>query len=289
MAEIKQIILLGSARLLYACAREIKRFYPTGIEVKVIDSAYTPMNRKYVPEFGDTGSMKGKEAVFSYLKGVQQPSWLLSVNNTYILPRELCENPQLSMINLHHALLPLHPGRNAEAWTIYDMDILGGITWHYISPGIDTGDIICQRSVRLTEDMTSLNLLKVCEELALQSLREELLPLENLDRSKAYRQDHSCLQPKKAVDIPNDGCLDLTWDLQKSFAFLRAMDYGALHTLGRPKLLLNGTIYTVSTYRVEAGTFPGGRAEVRPLDGGQCEYVLHEAGRSLKLRLTPTP
>lgn len=287
MSGGRRVILLGSARLLYACARTVRDFYRGEAEIQVIDTQYTPMSRRYEAEFGDTGAIRGREAVFSYLRDIGRPAFLLSVNNTYIFPRELCESPRLTIVNLHHGLLPRHPGRNAEAWTIYDMDGRGGITWHYVSAGIDTGDIICRRSVELTEDMTSLKLLRVCEGLALQALREELLPLEALDRARARRQEAPPSPPRRAAEIPNGGRLDPAWDLRRSWAFLRAMDYGPLRVLGRPEMLVDGEPWVVTAYRIGEETSRREGAELRPLPGGGYEYVLREGARSLRLRLEP--
>lgn len=287
MTAIKQIMVFGSAHLLYACAREVKQFYKDAVELSIVDTAYTPMHTKYIMEFGDANVLKctKKDEAFLYLKGIKQPAYLLSVNNPYIFPIGICENPWLTLINLHHGLLPYHRGRNAEAWTIYDMDKLGGITWHYISPGIDTGDIICQRAIKISEDMTSWKLLKACEGLALNALREELLPLENLDRTNAHQQNGPQIPPKKASDIPNDGYLDINWNWDKSMAFLRAMDYNALHVLGRPKVILGNRIYVIRSYKAYKSEFNTDNVELRPLAGGKYECVLSKGDHVLYLCL----
>lgn len=283
---IKQIILFGSAHLLYACATEVKNFYKEAVVLQIIDTAYRSMYKKYVEEFGCVNVLRKKEEAFLYLDSIKQQTYLLSVNNPYIFPPVICENPWLTLINLHHGLLPRHRGRNVEAWTIYNMDKSGGITWHYISPGVDTGDIICQRAIQTSEDMTSWKLLKACEGLALDALREELLPLENLDRTAARRQDYPRTPPKKASDIPNGGYLDVNWNWDKYMAFLHAMDYSGLCVLGRPKIILDGRTYTIKRYKAHKIEPREDSVDLRPLDKGKYECVLLKGDHSLTLYLS---
>lgn len=285
MTAILQIIVFGSAHLLYACAREVKNFYKDAVDLKIVDIAYTPLYKNSILEFGDVKIFRKKEEALLYLEDVKQPTYLLSVNNPYIFPPGICKNPWLTLINLHHGLLPYHRGRNAEAWTIFDMDELGGITWHYISPGIDTGDIICQRAIKISEDMTSWKLLKICEGLALNALREELLPLEKLNRTNAHRQDTLRMPPKKASDIPNDGYLDINWTWEKSIAFLRAMDYSALCVLGRPKVILENRTYIIGRYKAYRSERNKDSVELRPLDRKNFECVLSKGDHAMTLYL----
>lgn len=47
---------------------------------------------------------------------------------------------------------------------------------------------------------------------------------------------------------PNNGYLNLNWNLHKTMAFLQAMDYGPLKMLGEPKLKYDDDIYTWDRY-----------------------------------------
>lgn len=245
------ITCLGSSSLLYKCAQAVKEHYGDMVDLTVIDVNYSPMNRKYAVEFGEVDKYKSKQEIFDWLESVSAPMFLLSINNPYVIPKNVCDNENLTLINLHHALLPKHPGRNAEAWTIYDMDQYGGITWHYITPGIDDGAIIFQKKTRIKDDTTSLKLLRECEALALDSLKEELLPLENLKKANARKQENNKERATLAKDVPNGGRLELSWEINKISAFLRALDYGAANVLGRAKITLNDQNYFVRKYKIE--------------------------------------
>lgn len=288
MNTTKRIILLGSSELLYKCARIVKVYYRNRVEVKVIDTAFTPLKRKYNEEFGDTGEYREKADVLNYLSSIQEPVIVLSVNNTIIFPKRIYESPLFTIVNLHHALLPFHPGRNAEAWTIYDEDKYGGITWHFISKsGIDTGDIIHSERVRITEDMTSLKLLKECEKLACDSLRL-LLPLEKLDKNMAKIQPEQNFPPKKACEVPNDGYLDWDWSINKMFAFLRCMNYGILEPLGKPKCIWKDTCYIIKKYKlISNNDHSEKRILLQYVEEKNIEIIVDDGDKSLRLNVQP--
>lgn len=245
------VILVGSSNLLYSCARIVKEHYQDNVQLKVIDVAYSPMSQKYQSEFGRTDEYANKEEVFGYLDTIQTPAYILSVNNPYLFPDRFALNPMLTLINLHHAILPYHPGRNAEAWAIYEQDNVAGITWHYISgPGIDTGEIICQKQVGICDTTTSLMLLKKCEQVAKESL-ENLLPLEDLNRCDAIKQPTNISRtPRKAKEVPNNGFLDIEWSVYKISCFLRAMDYGIINVFPKPRCIVDNTEFEICKYSI---------------------------------------
>lgn len=228
------VILFGTSRILYSCAEIIDEYYGGQRDIAIFDTDPSPANRRFADMFRvNTGS---KEALFDMVQSVEAPAVLLSVNNKYIIPRRLIEKDNLTLINLHHSLLPAHPGRNAEAWTIFEGDEYGGVTWHYIDAGVDSGAIIRQERVRITETMRSSDLLKECRRLILDSLKE-MLPLEALVAKPGNKQT---IQADRAVhlstQVPGGGYLDPDWPVDKISRFLRAMDYVIVHPLGYPML-----------------------------------------------------
>ena len=250
-SNFDMVIFLGSSELLYNCARKARQFYGfPSPPIKIIETSYTAMKRKYIAEFGDIGSLSDKKSIFNFLRALKGKVLLFSINNPYILPKDLCEKDYFVMINLHHALLPAHPGRNAEAWTIYEQDVEGGCTWHYISADVDAGDIILQEKIQITEHTTSLSLLKQCEILALKSF-EKFLPFEKIEAyaSEQTIKNQQVMPPKRSTDIPNNGILDLTWKFSKQISFLNAMNYGIAQVLGKPRVFMDGKEYTITSYK----------------------------------------
>ena len=66
--------------------------------------------------------------------------------------------PALGTINCHAGKLPFYRGRNVLNWAIINGESEFGITVHFIDDGIDTGDIIKQKTypISLNDDYKSI-------------------------------------------------------------------------------------------------------------------------------------
>ena len=60
--------------------------------------------------------------------------------------------------NIHFSLLPRHRGVHTAIWPILEGDADSGVTLHQIDAGIDTGDVVDQMRIGLTETTTSRDL-----------------------------------------------------------------------------------------------------------------------------------
>lgn len=60
------------------------------------------------------------------------------------------------IINLHISLLPWNKGSYPNLWSIIE-NTPKGVTIHYVSEGIDEGDILLQKEVDLDEDRETLS------------------------------------------------------------------------------------------------------------------------------------
>jgi methionyl-tRNA formyltransferase len=72
-----------------------------------------------------------------------------------ILPKSLLEMPGLACLNLHASILPRHRGAAPIQAAILAGDPLTGITVMYMSEGLDTGDILLQRTIRIRRRETA--------------------------------------------------------------------------------------------------------------------------------------
>ena len=70
-----------------------------------------------------------------------------------LVKKELLDVPRIGFINLHPSLLPDYRGMSPQHWPIINREAKTGITIHYVDETADTGDIILQREIPLTEDM----------------------------------------------------------------------------------------------------------------------------------------
>ena len=75
------------------------------------------------------------------------PDVALSLAYDQIFRRAVLEVPPLGFINFHAGKLPYYRGRNVINWAIINDERELGLTAHYVDEGIDTGDVILQRTV----------------------------------------------------------------------------------------------------------------------------------------------
>lgn len=108
------------------------------------------------------------------------------------------------LYNIHFSLLPAYKGVYPSVWPILNGEQYAGVTLHEMEQGIDTGDIIAQKRIKLSGKETSYSLYHRC-------IKEgTALVIKNLDKLinhsyKAYSQSAigSTYYSKKSIDYSN--------------------------------------------------------------------------------------
>ncbi len=72
-----------------------------------------------------------------------------------ILPKEIFTIPKLGTVNVHGSLLPAYRGAAPINWAIMNGDTETGVTTMLIDAKVDTGDILLQERVKITDLMTA--------------------------------------------------------------------------------------------------------------------------------------
>jgi len=75
----------------------------------------------------------------------------VSMSFNQIFKTEIINLPRYKTINCHAGKLPFYKGRNILNWALINDEKEFGITVHYVDEGIDTGDIILQRSYEISD------------------------------------------------------------------------------------------------------------------------------------------
>ena len=86
---------------------------------------------------------------------------LVSMSFNQIFKSEIINLTRYKIINCHAGKLPYYRGRNILNWVLINDEDEFGITVHFVDNGIDTGDIILQRTFPIEDDdnySTLLNL-----------------------------------------------------------------------------------------------------------------------------------
>ena len=102
------------------------------------------------------------------------PDIIVVVAYGQILPRHVLEIPRLACLNLHASLLPRWRGAAPIQATIAAGDYETGITAMYMDEGLDTGDILVQRSVEILPNDTGGSLHDRLAQIAPEALLESL-------------------------------------------------------------------------------------------------------------------
>ncbi len=71
-----------------------------------------------------------------------------------IIKKELLEIPTIGIINRHNALLPKNRGRLTPFWVLYKKEKQTGVSIHFVTEGIDAGDIIVQEKFDVDSNET---------------------------------------------------------------------------------------------------------------------------------------
>ena len=248
MTDIK-IIILGTGQLAIYCAKLICEILPL-VLIYDTNKKSSPFLSKLTSKLQIPYFHLRKDELFDQIREIDEKTIIISATNPYIIPEDVLKKEQIYAINCHHALLPKHPGRNAEAWAIFEMDKEAGITWHEVSPQVDAGNIVIQESLKLSEDYTALRLLRELDGLAIRAFDEILEDLVKGTIQSVPQPEEPTGKLHYSWEKPNDGILDLNWSGEQTSAFLRSMDYGPLNVLGKPKIIIEDKTFIWQKYKI---------------------------------------
>jgi methionyl-tRNA formyltransferase len=107
-----------------------------------------------------------------------QPDAIIVVAYGRIIPEWMLNLPRWGNINLHASLLPKYRGAAPIQWAVANGETVTGATTMRIDQGLDTGDILLQRSLPIEPDQTAEQLFPVLAESGASLMLETLEGLE---------------------------------------------------------------------------------------------------------------
>ena len=152
-----------------------------------------------------------------------KPDLIVVVAFGQILSQAILDIPCFGCINVHASLLPKYRGAAPIEWAIINGEKITGITTMKMNAGLDTGDMLLQREV------------KILDEMILPELRERLMTtgaelliktIENLTDIKPIKQDdsQSCYAPLLKKDT---GLIDWNKSAREIHNLVRGLYGGA--------------------------------------------------------------
>ncbi len=132
-----------------------------------------------------------------------------------IIPPWMLQLPRYGNLNLHASLLPKYRGAAPIQWAIANGESETGVTTMRIDEGLDTGDMLLQRTVAIAPDQTAVELSPILASIGATLMVETL---EGLQRGtlQATPQDHSLVSLAPILQREN-GHIDATKPAQEIF------------------------------------------------------------------------
>lgn len=96
-----------------------------------------------------------------------------------ILTKKILDMPKYGCVNVHASLLPKYRGAAPIQWAVINGDEITGVTTMRMDVGIDTGDMIAKREVRIAEDETGGSLFDKLAETGAKLCVETMEMIEN--------------------------------------------------------------------------------------------------------------
>lgn len=93
-----------------------------------------------------------------------QPDAIIVVAYGRIIPDWMLQLPRLGNLNLHASLLPKYRGAAPIQWAVANGEAVTGATTMRIDQGLDTGDMLLQRSLPIAPDQTAEQLFPLLAE-----------------------------------------------------------------------------------------------------------------------------
>lgn len=193
--------------------------------------------------------IEDKKALSVYLHTLQEKTLIISASNNFLFPKTLVEKENITIVNFHNALLPNYPGRNAPSWVIYAGEKQTGITWHYVTAGIDEGSIIIQKTCDIGADDKAYELTERLMGLAYEAFTESFDDMIK-ERVKPKEQSFEAgRRMYRSYETPSNGFFELTQPSEDIYRILRSVDYGKNDIFPRMQTIMDGRRAEILRYR----------------------------------------
>ena len=147
-----------------------------------------------------------------------------------LISKRILDIPPLGCIGTHPALLPKNRGRHPLIWALVEGLKQSGLTFFFLDDGVDSGDILWQKSfdILLHDDVTSLY--EKIKQLASEGIRK-IVPMLQNGTVQGIPQDHS-LATYWRRRHQQDGVIDWSAAAMTIYNLIRALThpYVGAHT-----------------------------------------------------------
>ncbi|GJQ64343.1 MAG: hypothetical protein SCALA702_33960 [Melioribacteraceae bacterium] len=146
------------------------------------------------------------------------PDVILVMGWYYMVPKKIRNLAKYGAWGIHASLLPKYAGGAPLVWAMINGEEEAGVSLFKLDSGVDDGDIIMQRKFPIDRNDTIKEVYEKATIASEEILAETFGDFENI---KFTVQDKSKIEvyPQRS---PEDGEIDLSWDAERIYNFIRA-------------------------------------------------------------------
>ena len=160
---------------------------PKGRGKKLFSPPVKQFSQKLNLEFIQPNSIKN-DSVIKILKSIA-PDIFVVVAFGQILPKEVLDIPKFGSINVHASILPKYRGASPIQQAIINGEKNTGVTTMFMDEGLDTGDILLQKKIKIEKNYTTELLFQKLSKIGGNLLIETIKKLENGDLKRIKQDD----------------------------------------------------------------------------------------------------
>ena len=166
--------------------------------------------------------LKVRDEEFVKTLRAYNPDVIVVVAFGQIIPLSILKMPKFGCVNIHGSLLPKYRGAAPIQWAVLDGEKETGITTILMDEGIDTGDILLKKTIKIDTDETSGSLFDKLMALGAETILETLDELEKGNLTPTKQGESPTAYAKMLTKAM--GLIDFTKPAKELDCFVRGMD-----------------------------------------------------------------
>ena len=166
--------------------------------------------------------LKVRDEEFVKTLRAYNPDVIVVVAFGQIIPLSILKMPKFGCVNIHGSLLPKYRGAAPIQWAVLDGEKETGITTILMDEGIDTGDILLKKTIKIDADETSGSLFDKLMALGAKTILETLDELEKGSLTPTKQGESPTAYAKMLTKTM--GLIDFTKPAKELDCFVRGMD-----------------------------------------------------------------
>jgi methionyl-tRNA formyltransferase len=126
--------------------------------------------------------------------------YIFGIHFPYIIKKSLLELPKVGVLNLHPAYLPYNKGWHTPTWAILDKTPYGA-TLHFMTEGLDEGDIIHQKQIEILPSDTANSIYQKTLLLEVNVFKEAFPKILTLNPERIPQHNNGTSHLKKELSL----------------------------------------------------------------------------------------